>query len=126
MWLVKRVSKTFLIQRFWKTFNEPSSAIPSAHFSDPYLTTVITVTSTTLVLIRGLTLPFFQTFFDCEKIPCALAILRVIYKTIKVFVGTGLPKIVPQKRQKVYIFHLIILSFCLLCLLGTYSNTIGL
>ena len=66
---VSRVPRKILKQFLWKTSSKSSSAFRSAHASDPYLTTVITVASNILILVCRLIFLFFQTFFNCEKTP---------------------------------------------------------
>ena len=72
---VSRVPRTIRRQFLGKTSSNFSSAFGSAHASEPYLTTVITVASNILILVCRLIFLFFQTLFNCEKIPWALAIL---------------------------------------------------
>ena len=49
---VSRVPRTIRRQFLWKTSSKFSSAFRSAHASEPYLTTVITVASNILILVR--------------------------------------------------------------------------
>ena len=66
---VSRVPRTIRRQFLWKTSSKFSSAFRSAHASEPYLTTVITIASNILILVCMLIFLFFQTFFYCEKTP---------------------------------------------------------
>jgi len=60
---VRRVSRTIRRQFLWKTYCKSSYAFQSAHFSEPYLTTVITVPSNILYYVCRLIFLFFQTIF---------------------------------------------------------------
>jgi hypothetical protein len=57
---VSRVPRTISEQFLWKTYSKSSSAFRSAHASEPYLTTVITVAFNILVLVCRLIFLFFQ------------------------------------------------------------------
>ena len=66
---VSRVPRTIRRQFLWKTSNKFSFAFRSAHASEPYLTTAITVASNILILVRRLIFLFFQTFLTVKKHP---------------------------------------------------------
>ena len=77
---VSQIPRTICRQFLWKTSCKFSSAFWSAHASEPYLTTVITVASNILILVSRLIFLFLQTFFNCEKAPLSLS-----YSTFNIF-----------------------------------------
>jgi hypothetical protein len=66
---VSRVLRTVLKHFLWKTSRKSSSAFWSAHASEPYLTTVITIASNYLILVGRLIFLFFQFFLSLKKHP---------------------------------------------------------
>ena len=78
---VRKISRQFL----WKTSSKSPSAFQSAHASEPYLTTVITVISNILTLVCRLIFLFFQAFLTVRKKKKKKNTLSLGYSTFNIF-----------------------------------------
>ena len=66
-WPFSWIPKTIWRQFLWKTYSKSSLVFQSAHTSEPYLTTVISVASIILILVCRSIFLFFQTFSMVKK-----------------------------------------------------------